>query len=101
MAADPFALHLMTATLRAAVAVSVAVLVVVRRSARNGAALFGVCLAIAIHQAACAVMQRAPNTHNALMWARIGCTAAFVAAASMHQFVVTTLDGTHRHRIVA
>ncbi len=101
MAADLFSLHVISATLSTAVAVSVAVLAVVRRSARSGAALFGVCLAVAIDQAACAVMQRAPNAHSALVWARITSSATFVVAAAVYQFVVTTLDGTHRHRIAA
>jgi diguanylate cyclase (GGDEF)-like protein len=101
MAAELFSLQLISATLITAVAVSVAVLAVVRRSSRSGAALVGVCLAAAIYQAAFAVMQRAPNTHNALGWARITCTATFVLAAALYQFVVTTLDGTRRHRIAA
>jgi len=101
MAAELFSLQLISATLSTAVAVSVAVLAVMRRSSRSGAALVGVCLAVAIYQAAFAVMQRAPDTHNALVWARIICTATFVLAAALYQFVVTTLDGTRRHRIAA
>jgi len=93
MAPDLFSAQLIAATLSAAVAVGVAVLAV-RRSSRSSAALVTVCLAVAIYQAAFAFMQRAPNLHNALVWGRISCTASFVLAAALYQFVVSTIDGT-------
>jgi diguanylate cyclase (GGDEF)-like protein/PAS domain S-box-containing protein len=96
---DLFSLYVISATLSAAVAVSVSVLAVVRRSLRSGAALIAVSFAVAIHLAAGAVMQGASSAHG--VPARILCAAAFLVAAAVYQFVVTTLDGTHRHRIAA
>jgi diguanylate cyclase (GGDEF)-like protein len=101
MAAQLVSLQLISAALSTAVAVSAIVLLVVRRFSRSGAALVCVCLAVAIDQVAFAVMQRAPNSHNALVWARIICAATFVLAAALYQFVVTTLDASRLHRLAA
>jgi diguanylate cyclase (GGDEF)-like protein/PAS domain S-box-containing protein len=92
---------MISATLSTAVALSVAVLAVARHSARSGVSLVTVCIAAAGYQVAWAVMQRVAHRHDALVWARILCTAALFLAPAVYQFVVTALDVTRRHRTAA
>ena len=81
----------------AVVLVSFAIVLVLTRFSRTSLAIFGVSVAAAAWQVACAFMYLAADSRTALIWARIGCACVPFIAAAAYLFVATILESaTHR-----
>src|SRR5881396_3878057 len=95
---SPFAIP---AAVTAAVVLSFAIVIVLTRFSRAGAALFSVCIAAAAWEIACVFMDLAVDSRTARIWARIGCAFVPFIAPAVYQFVATILESANHRRIVS
>jgi len=100
MAAYHFSPFAIPPAVTAAVLMSFAMVIALRRSSRTGMAMFSVAIAAAAWQGTRVFMYLAVDSRTALVWARVGFACVIFIAPAAYQFVDTILESaTHRKMV--
>src|SRR5207245_7995565 len=85
----------------AAVMVSFAIAMVLKRFSRTSIAMFGVSVAAAAWQVSRVFLYLAVDSRTALIWARVGSACVPLIAAAAYQIVATILESANHRKIVS
>ncbi|HKB80028.1 MAG TPA: EAL domain-containing protein [Thermoanaerobaculia bacterium] len=100
MSAYHFSLFAAPAAVTAAAVMGFAMAVLTRHFSRASMAIFSVCTAVAVWQTAHVFLDLAVEIHSARLWARVAAASVPFIAASVYQFVITTLEPADHRRII-
>jgi diguanylate cyclase (GGDEF)-like protein/PAS domain S-box-containing protein len=93
-------LYAIPAAITAAVVLALAIVIVVTRFSRTGAAMILACIGVAAWEVSVVFLMSSTNPHTALLWAKIGCASALLIAPAIYHFFSTILETANHRKII-